>query len=405
MNVVFIAPGYPSEMPQFVRGLAEHGASVIGVGDQPANALPELARQHLSEYLQVASLRDEMAVVGALTKFMGGRTVDRVVALWEPAVVLAARIREALGVPGIDLEMAHRFRDKDVMKQVIGAAGLRTARHARAASSAEVRAAVEQVGYPAIIKPIDGAGSMDTFRVDTPQQLEQALGQLKHVPEVNVEEFITGEEYHYDTICSDGTVLYENMGYYRPTPLISRGNEWVSPQTLAVRDLTQPHLQPGITLGRDVLKVMGFKTGFTHMEWFLTPSGEAVFSEIAARPPGANTVDLMNFTADIDVFSGYAEAELKGTFTAGKPRAYNAVNIFKRAAGQGRITRIEGLPQLMERYGAHVVLVDLLPIGAPRRDWVQTLLSDGYVVIRHPDWDTACQIADDFGTDLRLFAD
>lgn len=405
MNVVFIAPGYPSEMPQFVRGLAEHGARVIGVGDQPANALPGLARQHLSEYLQVASLRDEMAVVGALTKFMGGRTVDRVVALWEPAVVLAARIREALGVPGIDLEMAHRFRDKDVMKQVIGAAGLRTARHARAASSAEVRAAVEQVGYPAIIKPIDGAGSMDTFRVDTPQQLEQALGQLKHVPEVNVEEFITGEEYHYDTICSDGTVLYENMGYYRPTPLISRGNEWVSPQTLAVRDLTQPHLQPGITLGREVLHVMGFKTGFTHMEWFLTPSGEAVFSEIAARPPGANTVDLMNFTADIDVFSGYAEAELKGTFTAGKPRAYNAVNIFKRAEGQGRITRIEGLPQLMERYGAHVVLVDLLPIGAPRRDWVQTLLSDGYVVIRHPDWDTACQIADDFGTDLRLFAD
>jgi hypothetical protein len=36
---------------------------------------------------------------------------------------------------------------------------------------------------------------------------------------------------------------------------------------------------------------------------------------------------------------------------------------------------------------------------------VQTLPSDGYVVIRHPDWDTACAIADDFGTDLRLYAD
>lgn len=405
MNVVFIAPGYPSEMPHFVRGLSEHGAHVIGVGDQPVSALPDMAREHLSEYLQVPSLREEMAVVGALTKFMGGRTVDRVVALWEPAVVLAARIREALGVAGIDLEMAHRFRDKDIMKQVIGAAGLRTARHARAGTAAEVRTAVELVGYPAIIKPIDGAGSMDTFRVDTPKELEQALGRLKHVTEVNVEEFIVGEEYHYDTICADGAVLYENMGYYRPTPLIARGNEWVSPQTLAIRDLAQPHLQPGITLGRAVLEVMDFRTGFTHMEWFLTPSGEAIFSEIAARPPGANTVDLMNFTADIDVFTGYAEAELKGTFTVGKPRAYNAINIFKRAHGQGRITRIEGLSRLMDRHGAHVVLVDLLPIGAPRRDWVQTLISDGYVVIRHPDWDTACAIADDFGTDLRLHAD
>ncbi|MFN0097740.1 MAG: acetyl-CoA carboxylase biotin carboxylase subunit family protein [Gemmatimonadaceae bacterium] len=404
MNVVFLAPGYPSEMPHFVRGLAEQGAHVIGLGDQPVSALPELARQQLSEYLHVPSIRDEMAVVGALTKFMRGRTVDRVVALWEPVVVLGARIREALGVPGIDLEMAHKFRDKDLMKQVIQAAGLRTARHARASTSAEVRAAVEKVGYPAIIKPIDGAGSMDTFRVDTPAQLEQALGRLKHVPEVNVEEFITGEEYHYDTICANGKVLYENMGFYRPKPLISRSNEWISPQTLAVRDLSQPHLQPGITLGREVLKVMGLQTGFTHMEWFLTPSGEAVFSEIAARPPGANTVDLMNFAADIDVFSGYAEAELKGTYTSGKPRTYNAINIFKRAEGQGRISRIEGMALLMERHGEHVVLVDLLPIGAQRRDWVQTLLSDGYVVIRHPDWDTACAIADDFGTDLRMFA-
>lgn len=404
MNVVFIAPGYPSEMPHFVRGLAEHGAHVIGVGDQPASALPELARQHLSEYLQVASLRDEMGVVGALTKFMRGRTVDKVVALWEPAVVLAARIREALDIPGIDLEMAHRFRDKDLMKQVIQAAGLRTARHARAGTASEVRAAVEKVGYPAIIKPIDGAGSMDTFRVDSPAELEQALARLTHVSEVNVEEFISGEEYHYDTICANGEVLYENMGFYRPKPLIGRSNEWISPQTCVVRDLSEPHIQLGITLGRDVLKAMGFQTGFTHMEWFLTPSGEAVFSEIAARPPGANTVDLMNFSADIDVFSGYAEAELKGTYTSGKPRTYNAINIFKRAIGQGRISRIEGLASLMERHGEHVVLVDLLPVGAPRRDWVQTLLSDGYVVIRHPDWDTACQIADDFGTDLRLFA-
>jgi hypothetical protein len=405
MNVVFLAPGYPSEMPHFVRGLAEHGAHVIGVGDQPVSALPELARQQLSEYLQVASIRDEMAVVGALTKFMRGRTVDRVVALWEPVVVLGARIREALGVPGIDLEMAHRFRDKDLMKQVIQAAGLRTARHARASTSSEVRAAVEQVGYPAIIKPIDGAGSMDTFRVDTPEELEKALGRLTHVAEVNVEEFIVGEEYHYDTICADGKVLYDNMGFYRPKPLISRSNEWISPQTCAVRDLSQPHLQPGITLGREVLKVMGLQTGFTHMEWFLTPSGEAVFSEIGARPPGANTVDLMNFTADIDVFSGYGEAEMKGTYTPENPRAYNAINLFKRAIGRGRISRIEGLAPLMERHGAHVVLVDLLPIGAPRRDWIQTLLSDGYVVVRHPDWDTCCAIADDFGTDLRLFAE
>jgi hypothetical protein len=58
----------------------------------------------------------------------------------------------------------------------------------------------------------------------------------------------------------------------------------------------------------------------------------------------------------------------------------------------------------MQRYGEHVVHVDLLPVGAPRRNWIQTLISDGYVTVRHPDYAMACEIADAFGTDLRLFA-
>ena len=34
MKVLFLSPGYPSEMPHFVRGLSEVGAAVLGVGDQ-----------------------------------------------------------------------------------------------------------------------------------------------------------------------------------------------------------------------------------------------------------------------------------------------------------------------------------------------------------------------------------
>ena len=40
------------------------------------------------------------------------------------------------------------------------------------------------------------------------------------IDHVNVEEFIDGEEYTYDTICVDGKMLYKNIGYYRPRPVI-----------------------------------------------------------------------------------------------------------------------------------------------------------------------------------------
>jgi hypothetical protein len=198
--------------------------------------------------------------------------------------------------------------------------------------------------------------------------------------------------------------VYENVCYYRPNPLVARSTEWISPQTVALRDLSEPIVAQGISLGHEVLKAMNFQTGFTHMEFFYTPKGEAIFGEIAARPAGAHTVDLMNFVGDIDLFSGYAEAELNGTFSQSTERKYNVCNIFKRAEGQGRITRIEGLQRLLERYGEHVVHIDLLPVGAPRRNWILTLVSDGYVVVRHPDKQACFDMSDAFGSELRLYA-
>lgn len=404
MNVLMIAPGYPGEMPYFCRGLTRHGGKVYGLSDVPEGDLPPLARQHLSGYLRVPNLTDEDGVVRAVKAGLGHHKIERVVCLWEPGVVLAAKLREALGAPGMRAAQAQTFRNKDLMKQKVIAAGIRTARHASATSVAQVRDAAREIGFPVIVKPIAGAGSMDTVRAGSAEELERALAQVKSYDEVNVEEFIEGEEFTYDTICIDGRIVYENVCYYRPNPLIARSTEWISPQTIALRDLSPPDVKAGIALGHEVLKALEFGTGFTHMEWFYTATKEAVFGEIAARPPGAHTVDLMNFVGDVDLFDGYAEADLKGTFTTPTERKYNVSNIFKRAQGQGRIRRIEGLESIMARFGEHIVHMDLLPVGAERRNWIQTLVSDGYVVVRHPDLQACFDISDSVGTDLQLYA-
>jgi hypothetical protein len=404
MNVLMIAPGYPGEMPYFCRGLTQHGGRVFGLSDVPENELPALTRQHLSGYLRVPNLTDEDGVVRAVKAGLGSHTIERVICLWEPGVVLAAKLREALGAPGMREAQAQSFRNKDLMKQKVTAAGIRTARHASAKTMAQVRDAARELGFPIIVKPIAGAGSMDTMKAGSAEELERALAQVKSYDEVNVEEFIEGEEFTYDTICIDGRIVYENVCYYRPNPLIARSTEWISPQTIALRDLSPPDVKAGIALGHDVLKALEFGTGFTHMEWFYTSKKEAVFGEIAARPPGAHTVDLMNFVGDVDLFSGYAEADLKGTFSTSAHRKYNAANIFKRAQGRGRIRRVEGLESILARFGEHIAHMDLLPVGAERRNWIQTLVSDGYVVVRHPDLQACYDISDAVGTDLQLYA-
>ena len=76
------------------------------------------------------------------------------------------------------VEQAMTFRNKDLMKQKVGAAGIRTARHAAASSIAEVRAGAEQIGFPVIVKPISGAGSMDTFRANDMADLDAKLARV-----------------------------------------------------------------------------------------------------------------------------------------------------------------------------------------------------------------------------------
>jgi biotin carboxylase len=407
MNVLIFSPGFPGEMPYFTRGLKQVGARVIGLGDQPTDALPPVAKESLDAYVQVSSFTDEAEIFREVEAVHRQAPLARIECLWEPFMILAAKLREHLGVPGMSVAETVPFRDKEVMKQRLDAAGIRTPRHASATTVAGCREAAESIGFPKVpivIKPIAGAGSADTYRVDSEEKLEAVLPALRHVSEVSVEEFIEGVDYTYDTICASGDIAHYSISFYRPRALEARSHEWISPQTVVVRDVDAPELRPGREMGEAVLKALGFRTGFTHMEWFLTPDGEAVFGEIAARPPGAHLVDLINYASDVDVFTGWAEATCHGRFTQSVDRRYNAAWIYKRAEGQGRIQRIEGLAPLMAELGEHVMVLDLLPVGAPRRDWKQTLISDGMIIVRHPDLKRTLEIADRFATELRIYA-
>jgi hypothetical protein len=227
---------------------------------------------------------------------------------------------------------------------------------------------------------------------------------VRHLPRVSVEEFIDGQEFTYDTICAGGQVLFENICQYHPRPLMTKMHEWISPVTMALRDLDEPGLQGGRQLGAAVLRALGFTDGFTHMEWYRKADGEVVFGEIGARPPGARTVDVMNYACDADLFAAWAQAVTQGRIAQPVQRRYNAASIFKRARGAGRITRYEGLDPLLEEYAEYVAAVELLPIGAPRRDWRATTIGDGMVIIRHPDLPAALHIAQRFAAELHLYA-
>ena len=404
-KVVFLSPVYPPEMIEYTRGLAEVGAEVYGVGDTPKEMLPARVKPYLHDYLQVPRIMDEDDVIARVSKWLRGVEVDNVLSNWEPLVILAARLRDRWGIPGMSVDAVNGFRDKQLMKERVKAAGLRVPKSHRVTTEKETRAAAEDIGYPLILKPIAGAGSADTYKVSSDAELDRVLKLMRGVPEASCEEYIEGEEFTCDTVCIDGKPAYENVASYLPKPLEMRTLEWVSPVIITVRDLSTKKMQAGLELGRNVVKALGMGSGFTHMEWFYTPKGEAVFGEIGCRPGGAHLVDQMNYTSDIDLFTEWARASVLGKFAANVPRKYNAGIVFKRAMGEGRITRIEGLGQWMRDCGEWVVEDKLLRPGTQRRNWKHTLLSDGFVLVRHPEWKEAHRMAFAAATGIRMYAE
>ncbi|MEM6640893.1 MAG: ATP-grasp domain-containing protein [Pseudomonadota bacterium] len=404
MNVILLSPGYPADMPDFTRGLAAAGARVIGVGDQGRHALPDRVASALTAYIQVPSLWDVGAVTAELSRELRGRTIDRIECLWEPGIMLAAQLRAHFGIDGLSIEQAHRFRDKEAMKQALDAAGIRTPIHRAVNSVSDCWEAAEEIGYPLILKPIAGAGSADTYRINHRDDLRDVLPRLRHVTTISVEEFVDGEEYTFDTVTIGGRIAYFNVAWYRPRPLIARSNEWISPQVIALRDMDDPVLADGIRMGRDVIRALGFDTGFTHMEWYRKANGEVVFGEIGARPPGAHQVDQMKYACDFDVFHTWGQAITGSLGAVSVDRRYNVATVYKRARGVGRITHLEGVDALQQAFGEHVVWNTLSSPGTPRRDWRKTLVSDGFVMLRHPSLKKTMAMADAVGSDLHLFA-
>lgn len=106
-------------------------------------------------------------------------------------MIMAARLRETLGLPGMTVAETIPFRDKEEMKKVLDAHGIRTPRHANATTAEGIFEAA-RIGYPLIVKPIAGAGSMDTYRIAGHAELTEVIRSWSCA--MSVEEFVEGQE-------------------------------------------------------------------------------------------------------------------------------------------------------------------------------------------------------------------
>jgi hypothetical protein len=158
-------------------------------------------------------------------------------------------------------------------------------------------------------------------------------------------------------------------------------------------------------MGRRVLEALGFRTGFTHMEWFRKHDGEVVFGEIGARPPGARLVELMNYCTDNDAFRRLGRGRLpRRRAPPLRAPVERRGDLQARAGARAHPAHRRARPPVAPSSARSWSRRSSLPVGAPRRNWKQTLVGDGYVIVRHPDLETLLEIADRVAREVQLFA-
>ena len=367
VNVVFIEPFFPSTQRNFVRGLAEAGATVIGIGESPPEMLDDQLKSWMTHYHQVPTVIDVGILTDTVRWVQDKLWVDRLESTIEAHTLAAAQARENCTIPGTSVRTAWLCRDKPSMKEALRAAGVPTAASTAAGTAAEVLAFADAVGYPLILKPRSGAGAMDTTRVDNRADLDVALGAFggQGVQSIAVEEFVEGHEGFYDTVSVDGQPALDFVSHYFPNVLDAMRTPWISPQFISTNrvDTAEDYRQLR-ELGQQVNDALGIGTSATHMEWFFGPKGLR-FSEIGCRPPGVGAWDLYSAGNDIDVYREWANAIVHGGVSARPSRRFASGIIALRPDRDGQITGYSGVEDLQARSGEWVIDAHLPPPGTP----------------------------------------
>ena len=406
MHIVFIEPRFPTNQRLFVKALAEIGATVSAIGEGSKESLDGDLRHQLTHYEQVTNVCDENALLGAVLQIQRFKQIDRLEAVVEAHIMPAAHVREAAGIPGTSPRTAFLCRDKPAMKEVLRAGGVPCAESTGADTMAEVRAFVERVGYPLMLKPRDGAGASGATRVDTDAELGQALRALglDRGRSVAVEEFVEGHEGFFDTLTLGGQVVHEFATHYYPNVLEAMRKRWISPQFITTNRIdSAPGYAEVKVMAQRVVDLLGIETSATHMEWFAGAKG-LKFSEIGCRPPGVRAWDLYNVANDMDLYREWAMLIAAGRPSQRPSRRLAAGIIALRPDRDGRIVGYEGLANIRGLLGQYLIDWHLPPEGTPTQPVEAGYMANAWVRVKHENYDQLRHLLDVVGSTIKVRA-
>ena len=261
---------------------------------------------------------DEELSKSLITQLRSFPSIVAVISAKENTVVPAAKLREALKLPGNNVTVATHCHDKYVMKQCAEKSKIQIAPYVFIDRPLAPEQLVDNLGLPIIFKPKDASGSRGIKKIAMPTEL--ASLPIDHL----AEKYIEGQQYSIESFIHKGEVVFQNITEYFQ---------------VGTCNIMPANIPPGIfkkmnDLNQAVIKAFNIERGMTHLEVYISRE-DLIFGEIALRPPGGYLMELLTLTYGFNAWQAFIHAEIGSKLNLpAQPTCYSGVWVIHPGEGQ-----------------------------------------------------------------------
>jgi biotin carboxylase len=287
-------------------GRSEREFSIVRELGYRVVLLDEQVPWHCMPWVDVpidVDVNDFTAVADAIRDDLRGTPPAAVLTHTEPRLPLMAHLSNALCTTpkGLTEQAALNCRDKWRTRTTLKEHGLPVPAFALAATAEEAVQAAEEIGFPVIVKPRDGAGAFGVRLATDDAEVTGAVTALLDAPPgtvtgVLVEEYVDGPEYAVQTLTQNGItrVLSVFRQYVTEPPVfVELGYDHPS-------GLTEPERSQLDDLVQQVLPALGLDNWISHTQIRRAAEGFRVI-EVNARRPGGRLVEMTTAVSGVDM--------------------------------------------------------------------------------------------------------
>ncbi len=235
--------------------------------------------------------------------------IDRIVALDDFDVEKAATLREHLRIGGMGDTTARYFRDKLAMRKKAADEKLNIPPFVHLLNHSEIKEFISDVKFPYIIKPRMKAGAIGLIKINSENEVWQALETLGDEQSFYLmEKFIEGDVYHSDTIIQNKKIIFASVSKYGlpPMEVAHQGRVFTSrivpPESDEAKQVAE--------FNQKIIDALGLVYGVSHTEFIRSKEdGKLYFLETSARVGGANLSELVKAATGINLWEEWAKIE------------------------------------------------------------------------------------------------